>query len=781
MRIRPAPLDPEAHPVDPWRLIEARFDPERVPVGETLFALANGYLGMRGSFEEGAPAHEPGTFVNGFYETWPINYPEEAYGLPELGQSIVTLPDSTILTLHLDGEPLRLTSGRVYSYRRELDMRAGVVTREFDWESPGGTRLRVRTERLVSFVHRHLAAYRMEVAVLEGRQPLTLVSGLLDPHAPARPRRTSETSDPRQPRQMEDALALEAAEEHDQRLLLSFRTRQTGMRVVCGIDHRFDPDLPLITRTSERADRSIEYTIRNRAGPVLRIEKFASYQTSSESTATNLRLQVAAGLDHALAIGFDTLAEVQREYLDEFWDRADVRIEGDPAVQQAVRWNLFQLAQATLRTDGSGVPAKGLTGRGYDGHYFWDVEIYVQPFLTYTHPSISRRLLTFRYGMLDAARVHAEVIGEGGALFPWRTIDGREASGHYPTSTAQYHINAAIVHALKHYVDQTGDGEALKEFGAEILVETARLWMTLGFYSARDGRFHLHGVTGPDEYSVIVDDNVYTNLMASENLTYAASIIDSLRRESPGAYVDLVDRVELRPDESDGWLRAALSMYVPFDEVLGIHPQDHDFLNQEPWDFEKTPPESYPLLLHYHPLVLRRHQIVKQADVVLAMFLLRDRFTEEQRRANFLYYEPITTADSSLSHAIECIIAADIGDDVLAIDHFEYGLLMDLANWAGNAQDGVHIASTGGVWLALVYGFAGLRDAEGQLNFVPHLPATWTQLAFVLTFRGQVFEVELTHVAITFRLRNGDPLEVEVRGRPVHLRAGRVTRVPLAD
>ena len=781
MRERPSPLDPEAHPADPWRLIEARFDPERVPVGETLFALANGYLGIRGSFEEGAPAYASGTFINGFYETWPINYPEDAYGLPEMGQSIVTLPDSTLLTLHLDGEPLRLTNGRLYSYRRTLDMRAGMVTREFDWESPGGTRLRVRTDRLVSFVHRHLAAFRMEVAVLDGREPLTLVSGLVDPHAPARPPRPMETDDPRQARHIEDALVLESAEEHQQRLLLSLRTRQTGMQVICGIDHRFDSDLPLTVRTSERADRAIEYTVKTRSGPVLRIEKFAAYQAAMDGTSVNLRLQVAAGLDHAMAEGFDALARAQREYLDEFWDRADVRIEGDLAVQQAVRWNLFQLAQATFRTDGSGVPAKGLTGRGYDGHYFWDVEIYVQPFLAYTHPEIARRLLTFRYGMLDAARHHANVIGERGALFPWRTIDGREASGHYQTSTAQYHINAAVMYALRHYVELTGDGDALKEFGAEILVETARLWMSLGFYSARDGRFHLHGVTGPDEYSVIVDDSVYTNLMASENLEYAARVVDDLRSENPAAYDDLVDRVGLRSDEPDAWLRAARAMFVPFDEALGIHPQDVDFLDQEPWDFEQTPPDSYPLLLHYHPLVLKRHQVVKQADVVLAMFLLRERFTEKQHRANFLYYEPITTADSSLSHAIECIIAADIGDDTLARDHFEYGLLMDLANWAGNAEDGVHIASAGGVWLALVYGFAGLRDAGGQLNFVPHLSASWTQLAFALSVRGQVVEVELTYVAITFRLREGEPLEIEVRGRPVELRAGRVTRVPLAD
>ena len=782
MQHRPAlRLPPKIYPLDPWRLIERVLEPERIAVSETLFALANGYLGIRGSLEEGGPAYAPGTFVNGFYETWPINYPEEAFGLPALGQSIVTLPDATSLTLHVDVEPLRLTRGRLLFHERELDMRSGLLSRQLEWESPAGTRVRLRSERLVSFVHRHLAAFRLRVEVVAGQGPIALVSRLVNPHAPARPPRGAEREDPRRARDLMDVLVAETAVTADQRVLRGFRTRRSGMRLACGIDHRFEADCPVSVGNRDGADGSPEYALEARPGSVMRLEKFAVYHTTAEGSSADLGSLVAADLDRAVSEGFDAARTAQRAYLDEFWERADVRIDGDDAVQQAVRWNLFQLAQATLRTDGLGVPAKGLTGPGYDGHYFWDVEIYVQPFLTYTYPEIARRLLVFRHGMLDAARRQARVVGERGALFPWRTINGEEASGYFPASTAQYHIDADIAYALRRYVQLTGDRDALAEFGAEILVETARLWTSLGFYAANDGAFHIHGVTGPDEYTALVDDNAYTNLLARENLAFAADIMEELHQRDGSAFRELAARLELRDDEPSDWRGAAERMFVPFDEERGIHPQDVHFLNQEPWDFAATPPDHYPLLLHYHPLVLYRHQVLKQADVVLAMLLLGDRFSSEQRRANFLYYEPITTADSSLSHAIQSVGAAEVGREDLAIEHFTHALFMDLSNWAGNAEDGVHIASAGGVWLALVYGFAGLRDSGGRLTFDPHLPAAWSRLAFALSARGQVLEVDLTRDQVTFRLREGDVLELSVRGAPISVRPGEPVAVALTD
>ena len=778
---RASPPDREIFPIDPWRLVEAGFRPDLLPLSETLFALANGHLGIRGSLEEGEPAYERGTFINGFYETWPINYPEEAFGLPVLGQSIVTLPDATSLTLHVDGEPMRLSRGRVLSHERVLDMQNGLLKRELEWESPAGTRVRLHSERLVSFVHRHLAAFRVEIAVIGGHGRVMLVSRLINPHTPVRPPRGGETRDPRRARDLAGALVAESVMASEARALFGFRTRQSGMRLACGVDHRFEVNCPVSIDNRDGADGAVvEYALEARTGSFMRLEKFAVYHTSAAGPSADLVSLAAADLDRAVSEGFDTARKSQREHLDQFWQRADVRIDGDTAVQQAVRWNLFQLAQATLRTDGQGVPAKGVTGRGYDGHYFWDVEIYVQPFLVYTYPEVARRLLGFRHGMLNAARRQARVVGEQGALFPWRTIDGEEASGHYPTSTAQYHINADIAYALRHYVQLTGDHEALVEFGAEILVETARLWVRLGFYPSIDGAFHIHGVTGPDEYSPMVDDNAYTNLMARENLTFAADVMDELREHSIVSFRNLAARLEFQDAETAEWRRASERMWIPFDEERGIHPQAENFLNQEPWDFASTPPDHYPLLLHYHPLVLRRHQVLKQADVVLAMLLLGDRFSRAQRRANFLYYEPITTADSSLSHAIQSVMAAEVGREDLAFEHFEHALFMDLTNWAGNAGDGVHIASAGGVWLALVYGFAGLRDFGGRLTFDPHLPAVWSRLTFVLTVRAQVLEVDITRNSITLRLRDGDFLAVSVRGKPVEIRPEESVVVSLA-
>jgi alpha,alpha-trehalose phosphorylase len=763
-------LDRDIFPVDPWRLVERGFQPDQLPLTETLLAVANGYLGIRGSLDEQGPSFTPGTFVNGFYETWPINYPETAYGLPLLGQSIVSLPDPTGIALHVDGEPMSLARGRVRSHERVLDMQSGVLERTLEWESPGGTVVRVHTERLVSFVHRHLAAFRFEVEVIEGNGTLMVVSGLTNPHDPARPPRGEESRDPRRARRLAEALVATTVQKADQRAILAYRTRESGQSLACGIDHASRSNIP-VTPSSREGDDTIgmEYRMPSHPGAYFRLDKFAVYHTSAEGPSADLITLASSSLDQAVADGFDVIRGRQREYLNRFWERADVCITGADEVQQAVRWNLFQLAQATLRADDRGVPAKGLTGRGYDGHYFWDVEIYVQPFLLYTFPDVTRRLLTFRHAMLDAARRQAETVGEHGALFPWRTISGAEASGYFPTSTAQYHIDADVAYALRHYVEVTGDRAALVEFGAEILVETARLWVSLGFYPLEDGDFHIHGVTGPDEYSAVVDDNTYTNLMARENLRFAVDALAELNARDQQAYRDLVARLEIEDDEPERWQHAADHMFVMFDALRGVHPQDADFLNQEPWDFARTPADHYPLLLHYHPLVLGRHQVIKQADLVLAMFLLGNHFTREQREANFLYYEPITTADSSLSHAVQCIVAADVGRLDTACSHFERALFMDLADWAGNAEDGVHIASTGGVWLALVYGFGGLTDFDGNIAFDPHLPPEWNALEFTLRVRECSLDVCITAEAVALTLREGDRLPVTVRGTPIEV------------
>ncbi|MDR1186933.1 MAG: hypothetical protein LBK95_05685 [Bifidobacteriaceae bacterium] len=460
-------------------------------------------------------------------------------------------------------------------------------------------------------------------------------------------------------------------------------------------------------------------------------------------------------------------------------------MHGQGGTQQAVRWNLFQALQASARAEGAGIPAKGVTGSGYSGHYFWDAEIYLLPFLTYTTPSWARNALRFRYTMLGAARRRALDLSEVGALYPWRTISGEEASAFYAAGTAQYHIDADIAYALTQYLRATRDFGFLDREAIDILVETARMWHGLGFMREA-GRgapveFFIHGVTGPDEYTTVVNDNLFTNVMARFNLRAAARAVELLKTNNPVAYSQAVARLGLRPVEAADWLEAAGAMHIPYDASLGIHPQDDQFLQKEIWDLESTPASKRPLLLHYHPLVIYRFQVLKQTDVVLAQFLCSNDFTAEEKLADFDYYDPLTTGDSSLSAVAQAIMAAEVGYQELAQKYFTAALYVDLSNLHGNASDGVHVASAGGVWSSLVFGFGGLRDSDGRLSFDPRLPELWQGVTFHLTFHGARLSIRLTQTDIEFALIDGPEIEVWVRGQAVTVRAGKPTTVALED
>ena len=763
-------LPPEhLYPADEWRIVEARYSNEFVGLTETVFSLGNGFVGIRGSFEEGRPAAVPGTFVNGFHETWPIMHAEGAHALARTGQTIVNVPDTTILKLYVDDEPFYLPTARLEGYQRILDMRAGTLTRELVWATDAGKHVRVRSRRLVSLEHRHLVAMTYEVTMLDEAAPVVISSlvfnrqdaqsGDLPEHRPADPRLATVLPHP--------VLNLQAAELAEQRILFGYQTTSSGMTLGVGADHVIDTACSSQVAGSLDEDTA-EVVIRADAVPgvPIRITKYATYQASRNIAVPELVNRCRRTLDRAVRDGFDPLAASQRENLARFWDRADVRLQtrlNPVRQQQAVRWNLYQVAQASWRAEGAGVPAKGLTGQAYEGHYFWDTEVYVLPFLSYTQPRIARNLLRFRHSMLGRARERAAEMSQRGALFPWRTINGEEASSNFQQGTAQYHINADIAYAVMRYAHVEGSGRMLGEIGAEILVETARLWEDLGFYGA-DQKFHIHGVTGPDEYTTVVNDNTYTNLMARLNLNSAAAAVRRLREERPKDYTALVHAVRLQPSEIESWERAAAAMHVPFDDERRIHPQDETFLDREVWDLDSTPREKFPLLLHYHPLVIYRHQVLKQADIVLAMFLLGNEFSEEQKRRNFDYYDPLTTGDSSLSACVQSIIAAEIGNERQAREYFQYALLMDLGNVAGNASDGVHIASAAGVWSSLVFGFGGVRDFDGRLSFDPRLPRTWNELAFSLRFRGRQLRIKLSHDEERYLVETGDPLNVLIRG-----------------
>jgi len=770
-----AVLPPEfLYPIDEWRWVEKTYAPQYLPQAETVFTLSNGYLGIRGAFEEGDPAYRHGTFVNGFHETWPIPYAETAFGFATTGQSIVNLPDAKIIRLYVDDEPFDLASGRIVSFERALDMRHGTLDRKVLWETPAGRRLLIESRRLVSFHEKHVAAISFRVTALNASAAVVLSSEIVE-HPPVEEKGHS---DPRLAQSTtHGALSRQTAEHSNRRVILGYRTARSGMTLACGVDHTLETDCASSVKVDVgEHETRVVFLVDAEPNKPITLTKYITYHTSRIDKTAELCVRAGRTLDRVVGHGMERLLADQRNYLDEFWHRSDIEISAKhPRLQQCLRWNLFQLIQASGRADYSGIPAKGLTSQTYDGHYFWDMEMYILPFLIYTSPRLARNLLQYRYSILDKARERARAVSQKGALFPWRTINGEEASAYYAAGTAQYHINAAIAHGIVKYVDITGDREFLHECGAEILVETARLWFDLGFFSSRhDGRFCIHRVTGPDEYTTVVNNNTYTNLMARENLRFAADAVDKMREESPEHYQALVLRTGFETSEVADWRRAADQMFIPFDTRLQIHPQDDDFLDLEKWDFANTPPDKYPLLLNFHPLVIYRHQVIKQADVVLAMFLLGHEFSAEQKKRNFDYYDDLTTGDSSLSACIQSIVAFELGYDERALSYLINALLMDLADVGGNVRDGCHIASMGGTWMGVVYGVAGLRDYGGRLSFHPHARAQ--ALRFRLKVRGQLLAVELQAGKATYHLEHGEGLTIYHRDEQLNLRPGEPVR-----
>jgi alpha,alpha-trehalose phosphorylase len=774
-RLRPPSRD---YPADEWNVIERAFRPDFLAQLETMLALGNGYIGMRGCPEEGGPNVENGTFINGFYETWPIVYGEDAFGFAKTGQTICNVTDSKIIKLFVDDEPFWLPAAQLLSYDRRLNMRAGTLDRTVLWETPSGKQVSIKSRRLVSFANRHVAAISYCVTLVNAQAFVVISSEMVTGSPGSRNNR----DDPRLAKTLPGrVLHPQANYSRDGRIVLCHATEKSRSTLTCVTDHVLESACSHSHKVACTPDfGQVAYTIDAKPGRPIELTKYMVYHTSQTASAEELCGRAEWTMNRILTQGFRQLLTSQEQYMDDFWRRSDVLIKdisehrakrSTVEIQQAIRFNLFHILQASARAEQAGVPAKGLTGQAYEGHYFWDTEIYVLPFLTYTSPRIARSLLAFRYNMLPQARARARELGHRGAMYPWRTISGEEASAYYAAGTAQYHINADIMYALRKYVQATGDEAFLRNYGAEMLVETARLWLDLGFYSdAKGRRFCINGVTGPDEYNAVVNNNAYTNLMARENLRYAADVVESLRTAEAEAYDALTRKTALDPAEVDAWRRAAESMYIPTDEKLKIILQDDNFLDREPWDFRNTPLDHYPLLLFYHPLNIYRSQVIKQADVILAMFLLGDEFTCEAKKHNFDFYDPLTTGDSSLSSCVEAIIAAQVGDMDKAIRYGMAALLMDLADVGGNVKDGCHIASMGGTWMMLSYGFGGMRDDDGALSFWPRrAPEENATLRFPITYHGQLLEVEIGLENVEYVLRDGERLAIRHEKEEIEL------------
>jgi alpha,alpha-trehalose phosphorylase len=750
----------EAYPVDPWCVREQTLHLDLLAQSESLFALANGHLGLRGNLDEGEPRGLSGTYLNGFYESYPLDYGERGYGFAEDGQAVVNVTDGKIMRLLVEDEPLDVHRGRLQEHERVLDFRTGVLDRRLRWTSQAGRSVRVRTRRLVSFEQRSLAAIAYEVEAVDSPMRVALQSNLI-----ANQSQATGDGDPRAAAELGPVLVPRLATEHGERVVLGHATRRTGLQLAAGMDHVIESadHATSLTQCDHDLGR-VTITARLEPGRPLRVIKFLAYHWSSQQSIEWLRDQVDASLEIALAEGFDAAVEAQRRYLDAYWDVADVALEGDDEVQQGLRFALFEVLQASARAETRAIAAKGLTGTGYDGHAFWDTEAFVLPPLIYSKPELVRDALQWRHSILDLARERAAQLGLRGAAMPWRTIAGEECSGYWPAGMAAFHVNAAVADSVRRYVFASGDAAFEREMGLELLAESARLWESLGHHHD-DGSFRIDGVTGPDEYSALIDNNVYTNLMAQANLRAAA---DAAER-----HPDAAERLGVDAGEIAAWRAAADATYLPFDERLAVHPQDQDFTTHERWHFEGMTEADYPLLLHHTYFDLYRKQVVKQADLVMALFARGDAFTLEEKRRDFDYYEGLTVRDSSLSACIQAIVAAEVGHLELAHDYLAEAAAMDLRDLESNVRDGLHIASLGGALLAVVCGLGGVRDRGDVLSFSPRLPDGIRRLCFPVMFRGRRLLVEVEPEAATYTLGDRDEgIEILHWGERLALGAG---------
>lgn len=743
-----------------WVISSQQLSQQKLLQEESLFFLGNGYLGVRGNFEEGYPLDYTsirGTYINAYHDITEITYGEKLYGFPEAQQKLVNIMDAQSVTIFLEDEPFSLFDGKILSYQRSLHMDQGYSERIIHWRSPKGKEVKLRFRRMVSFITKEALGIEVQIEPVSYHGEIKIVSTLngdienfVDPN------------DPRLASGHSKRTKVISTNAKDGICTVVNETYESKLQAACAVKHSLTGEY---TESHEVTSTSTESVFSLSLSKPVIFTKWAAYCDTLRH-GENLEEQATSIVENIS--DFPAALHAQKQYLADFWKNADIEIGGEAELQEGIRFNLYHLLQSTGRDNYSNIAAKGLSGEGYEGHYFWDTEIYMLPVFLLTKPELAKNLLLYRYHILDGARENARLLGhKKGALFPWRTISGTECSAYFPAGTAQYHISADIAYSYIQYYLVTQDQSFMEQYGAELLFETARLWADLGQFI--NGKFVIHEVTGPDEYTCMVNNNYYTNTMAKHNLKWAVKIYELLSTNNPSALQRVKEKLELTHEEMVEWQVAANLMYLPYDQEKDINPQDDSFMEKAVWDFEGTPKDHYPLLLNYHPLTLYRYQVCKQADTVLAHFLLEDEQSDHTIKNSYDYYETITTHDSSLSHCVFSIMASKVGYADKAYQYFIETARLDLDNTHGNTKDGLHMANMGGTWMAIVYGFAGLRVKEQGLELSPTLPKQWTNYRFTINYQNRHIAVEVNKDGIHLDLISGEDLNLKVHGETIHL------------
>lgn len=740
-----------------YEIKDLKLDQYNISLNEVLFHNANGYIGIRYDFEEGYPegfSFVPSQYINGFYDFTPMGQAERLYGLADEKQIMLNIANTQSIKIFIDNEQFSMFSGTVLQSKLWLDMDKGITCRKVVWRSPQGKELEITVTRMASFYQLSLFTIEYEVLPLNFSGEILIESGhngevfnYADPN------------DPRLACEPIQYLRPSMSEIRDGASYITSATTRSGLEVCSGVQNFLSQEHQQ-EFIVDGNNAICQFETEAIQGEKIQLIKYAVFCDSLRYDSP--RKQADQELAQALAVPLSALYKKQAEYLTNYWNNCRIEIEGDPELNQATRYSLYQLLQAVGKDRYSNIAPKGVSGDGYEGHYFWDSEMYIQPFFTVTNPDQTRILLEYRYATLELARENARILGHSqGALYPWRTIMGRECSGYFPSGSAQYHINGDIAYAIVTYYLATQDLAFMLDMGAEIIWETARLWMGTGnFYQ---GKFHINSVTGPDEYTCLVNNNYYTNLVAQYNLRWAVKIHQLLKTAT--GFDDLTEKISLKDEEIAEFDKAAENMYLPYDDKLKINPQDDSFLQKRAWDLATIPKGNFPLLLHYHPLHLYRHQICKQPDTILAHTILEDAQSEETMYNSFQYYERITTHDSSLSYCIFSVMAARLGMIDKAFAYYEATAKLDLTNKLGNTDDGIHVANMGGNYLAVVYGFGGLRLKEQGISIAPILPHQWTGYSFKLIFAGSRFLVRVEKDQCLISLESGGAINITVYGK----------------
>ena len=736
------------------------YNPKTLKLNETLFSNANGYIGVRGTLEEGVPADFPtmrGMYLAGVYETIPMKQAESLCNLIEQKQTMLNVADTQSIDLYICGERFDMGTGELISNRRILDMDNGFTSREVLWKSPLGNTVKIVTKRMAHLAVPQLFTIEYSVTSMDFDGEIVFDSWHI-----ANVTNYSDPTDPRLAAESPSYLTVTCAEAIGDSTLCVSKTGVSDISIASATSNILlgeDDHIGVYDNTDDK--RICSYIKAHISeGQEIRLVKFSTFSDSLKSDDPGKDalavLQDALEEVKADGSGLALLYNKQTEILKQFWDQSAVEIMGDEDLDLAMSFNMYQLFCSAPRIPGYSMAAKGLTGEGYEGHYFWDTEMYALPFFALTDAKLAENILHFRYRTLDKARENAGLLGhKKGALYPWRTITGEECSGYFPSGTAAYHINGAVSYAIIQYFLATADEEFILREGAEMLIEISRLWLDTGNYD-RKGRFVINEVTGPDEYTCMVDNNFYTNCAAAHGMNWTIKLLEKFA-DTP-EIISLKQRLALTDKEISEISKAAASIYLPYDEELGINPQDDSFLQKPIWDLASTPKEEFPLLLHYHPLHLYRYQVCKQADTVLAHFLFPDSADAITQEKSFRYYEKITTHDSSLSTCVFSMQASRLGLYDEAAAYFGDSAKLDLLNLHGNSSDGVHTANMGGSYMAFVYGFGGIRIDEEGLFINPFLPGMIKGYSFKFKYQGRLISVAVSKNEAVVELVSGQEL-----------------------